>query len=525
MQLPILPPSPLERLGAVWIDTVTIEDSSSSLPPQTAILPTLPPQSGAIPTAPPQSAGLPTLPPQSVVLPTLPPQTVAIPTLPPQTDVLPTLPPQSAPLPTLPPQTGVLPTLPPQTDVLPTLPPQTGLLPTLPPQTGSAPTNPPQTGLLPTLPPQTGELPTLPPQTGLLPTLPPQTGALPTLPPQTDVLPTLPPQTGTTLLPSVLSDGTLQPSILSNETITLQPTTSLQPTISTISSSVPSISTPTITFPPQTPGEGPTGSLYYEGFEDGTFPIAPWTTEGTVPWGIDTERVRTGSYSIRSGALDLSDIATEYSNLTFITSSDWPDGTMIISALVGTQLPIDELTYYVDGETRGKLTSNTEWQQLRISLPPGQHTILFSYVSNGFGLAELPPAEPGHIEAVFFDNVYYLPSGVTAAPTDLIDSPVAAPSSLPPQNGLSTSSPTLPAGNELLFDFESGVFPEPPWTTEGDGVWAIDQTNVADGVYSIKSPDLETGYVEGSGALVSNATLALNDSFAGGLLKFQALAR
>ena len=149
-----------------------------------------------------------------------------------------------------------------------------------------------------------------------------------------------------------------------------------------------------------------------------------------------------------------------------------------------------------------------------------------------------------------------LPAGATNAPVSPTGPPTTAePTTLPPQTGLlpteppqSETLPTLPPATEsiptnppqsgalptlppvanigeLSWDFESGVFPEPPWTTEGDGVWAIDQTNVADGVYSIKSPDLETGYVEGSGALVSNATLALNDSFAGGLLKFQALAR
>jgi hypothetical protein len=79
--------------------------------------------------------------------------------------------------------------------------------------------------------------------------------------------------------------------------------------------------------------------------------------------------------------------------------------------------------------------------------------------------------------------------------------------------------------NTVTYDFENGVFPEIPWTTEGDGVWAIDQTQVDSGVYSIKSADLETGYTDGSGTLMSNATLTLDDSFSGGVMKVLVYAR
>jgi hypothetical protein len=115
----------------------------------------------------------------------------------------------------------------------------------------------------------------------------------------------------------------------------------------------------------------------------------------------------------------LSDLTTKYSNLTFITNGDWPDGSLIISVLAGTELPLDELSYFVDGELRGKVSQSLEWQQLRIPLSPGSHTIVFSYVSNPNGLLEMPPASSSHLESVYFDNVYYIPFGVTAAPTEV----------------------------------------------------------------------------------------------------------
>lgn len=101
--------------------------------------------------------------------------------------------------------------------------------------------------------------------------------------------------------------------------------------------------------------------------------------------------------------------------------------------------------------------------------------------------------------------------------------PVVSLPTLPP---VSTSLvPTVAGTGELSWDFDNGVFPISPWTTDGDDVWAIDQSQVADGsTYSIKSPDLESSYVDGSGMLESNATLTLDDSFGGGVLTFQALA-
>jgi hypothetical protein len=95
----------------------------------------------------------------------------------------------------------------------------------------------------------------------------------------------------------------------------------------------------------------------------------------------------------------------------------------------------------------------------------------------------------------------------------------------PPATG--TTAPSGESLNTLRWDFENGVFPESPWSAEGEfGVWTVDQTNVPEGsVYSIKSPDLQSGYVDGNGVRDANATLTLDDTFSGGLMKFQILAR
>jgi hypothetical protein len=249
------------------------------------------------------------------------------------------------------------------------------------------------------------------------------------------LVPTIASNGTASLSPTVASNGTasLVPTIASNGTASIVPTASPAPTIAngtasllpTISSNgtaslVPTVaSNGTASLVPTIASQGPPGSLYFEGFENGQFPVAPWLSEGDALWEINTDLVKSGTYSIKSGALDLTDLTTKYSNLTFLTNTDWPDGSLILSTLVGTSLPIDELSYFVDGEFREKLNQSNEWTQLRIPLSPGSHTIVFSYISNPLGLAELPPPPDDHIEAVYFDNVYFIPFGVTSAPTEV----------------------------------------------------------------------------------------------------------
>lgn len=224
------------------------------------------------------------------------------------------------------------------------------------------------------------------------------------LPPvASSMVPTIPSENATSMAPSALNVTSIAPSVSSN-------ISSLVPTVANVSTSfVPTIAS--------NETEGPPGALYFEGFEGGEFPIAPWSTEGETPWAIDTERVRTGTYSIKSGDLDLLDTTQKNSNVTFVTSADWPDGTLVLSVLAGVQLPIDDFLYFVDGEFRGQVTGKNDWELLKIPLPPGEHTVLFSYKSNPLGLAELPPSSPTHIGAAYIDNVYYLPAGFTVAPT------------------------------------------------------------------------------------------------------------
>lgn len=89
---------------------------------------------------------------------------------------------------------------------------------------------------------------------------------------------------------------------------------------------------------------------------------------------------------------------------------------------------------------------------------------------------------------------------------------------------LTSASPSVNELTVLSWDFEDGSFPTSPWSTAGDGVWALDQTQFdGDGSNSIKTPDFDSEI--SSVPRTSNATLTLDDGFSGGVLKLRVYAR
>ena len=183
------------------------------------------------------------------------------------------------------------------------------------------------------------------------------------------------------------------------------------------SSPVPTLGVPTTIAPTSIPDR----SLYYNGFENGAFPDSDpgWTTVGSngQTWTLTKEQAKSGVYSIRSPDMSSPDYAKEQSNATLITDSDWPAGTMHLSVLSSTQIPFDDVLYYVDDVMRGQLNNMKDWTEVEIELPPGGHEITFVYNYNPVGIDALPPTPPGLMNAIFMDDVYFVPAVVpTMAP-------------------------------------------------------------------------------------------------------------
>ena len=92
----------------------------------------------------------------------------------------------------------------------------------------------------------------------------------------------------------------------------------------------------TVPSAPSTISPTPQGALYFDGFEEGTFPDSPeWSTTGDGLWELSTERVNTGRYSIRSPDLSNVDFTPGFSNVTLSTNPAWMGGTVVLSILAG----------------------------------------------------------------------------------------------------------------------------------------------------------------------------------------------
>lgn len=263
-------------------------------------------------------------------------------------------------------------------------------------------------------------------------------------------LPTVSPNvTPTTSSPTLTTVRTLTPTLGST---TVPPVTSSPPTLSDPSSST---TTTEPTPSDQVPGSGgtagpttiPPGAIYYTGFEKGTFTegyLPEWSTSGDDQWVITTEETNSGTYSIRNPNLDNDDRTPLTSSVTLTTNEDWPAGTLVFSYLAGTQMPHDNVAFYVDGQQRGVFTEVLDFQTQQLQMMGGRHNVTFTYSYNPVGLEDFPPEGPDRLGAAYIDDVYFLPLGVTIAPV-----PVSVPGTVAPVTVIPETVAPTPAGGDV----------------------------------------------------------------------------
>mmetsp|Transcript_284 Transcript_284/g.590 ORF Transcript_284/g.590 Transcript_284/m.590 type:complete len:977 (-) Transcript_284:75-3005(-) len=363
--------------------------------------------------------------------------------------------------------------------------------------------------------------PTTPKPTFMPPTMPPvkwDPTPAPTLKPVT----TAPTRKGATASPT---DETAAPSTPTPNP-TIAPITSSPVDVPTTIAPTKFIGQPTVTptLKPTSPNETPApssvsppvsiaptstppGAIYYTGFETGKFPNdSYWTTSKSAPWIIDTERVQSGKFSIRSADLESEELTPRDSNVTFTTRDDFPAGTLVLNILAGTRMPFDDLQYFVDGVYRGRLQAEnegeTDFKRVIIGMAPGRHEIEFTYKYNPIDLPKFPPfGDYDHIGAVYMDNVYFLPDGVTMTPTSEKTSvqPTANPQTVASTPAPSvkptyapTKSPSKASAPGFFDGFESGDFSGEDWSIAGQDAWFVDQTRPYQGSYSahVKTTDI-----------------------------------
>ena len=529
--LPVLLSSSL-RLGAAWIDSVKIDPLDSTPPPQ---------------TAPPQSAILPTLPPVSVA--TLPPG--ALPTLPPQSGALPTLPPQIS-NETLQPSIvsnetiTLVPTI--SNGTIPTLPP--GSLPTLPPQSNA--NNMPEENSTTLIPQnailfdgfETGDLNaqnwSISGSSGwVVDETRPYEGVYSAHIKTSDI-----PNSGDFSqldLTMTLDDVSfvdfefLAPVAMPFESFELYVDGTFVTPLATTDSNwtgagviVPSgehvvswryannpnnatddvlSNTPE---PPYWIGEAwldnvmllPSTQDFVEDFESQNFSTNNWVLSGDADWTITDSNAKDGSYSATASSDNIPEnTGSAILSIDIITEEGGKFGYSILPIV---EEPFDNVVVYLDDDIISTYSNiESDWTSNEIDIQPGKRTVMFELQKNPGSLSEDElSAEPdGYLGQVWLDAITFT---------------LNAPESKRYSNETEFT--------ELSWDFEEGLFPTPLWSTAGDGVWEIDQTQSDGGNYSIKSPELETETSDHP--LSSNATLTLNDdNFSGGVLKFRVYAR
>ncbi|KAL7548230.1 hypothetical protein ACHAWF_011520, partial [Thalassiosira exigua] len=271
------------------------------------------------------------------------------------------------------------------------------------------------------------------------------------------------------------------------------------------------------------PTSTPDGADYFTSFEKGSLMNYPaWLSTGDGDWIISDERANTGVFSAQSPDLSNADREYRVANLTFVTNPDWGSGSLYFSVLPGTNMPIDRVTYFVDGVVRGGGAGDqdkTEFEDQVIVLGPGGHRVEWMYEYNPEDLpaGQLPPDEQSGSLGYFLDDVYFVP--VSGPPPDSDTTPPPPDSGTTPPPPDSGTTPPPPDNGDCVplseEDFEDGAFPLPPWSTGGDGDWLVTDENSQSGTYSLRSPDLEGS----PAAAFSNATLELCDNFPGGELR------
>jgi alpha-tubulin suppressor-like RCC1 family protein len=124
-----------------------------------------------------------------------------------------------------------------------------------------------------------------------------------------------------------------------------------------------------------------------------------WTTTGTKPWFAQTTTTHDGVAALRSGTIG----GSEQSIVQ--TTVNGP-GTLAFWWKVSSETNQDFMNFSTDGVDQGRISGNVNWQQKTYYLPPGAHTLTWSYAKNATVNAGL--------DAAWLDEVSFVEGGTAA---------------------------------------------------------------------------------------------------------------
>lgn len=129
-----------------------------------------------------------------------------------------------------------------------------------------------------------------------------------------------------------------------------------------------------------------------ESFEN-AFNSHPWKNNGWKPWTIDSSEHRSGTFSVRSGAISHSQTTCLCLEATLAHAD-----SLSYWVKTSTEAEYDKFFFQLDGRARGYSDwGETAWRQFRHTLTAGHHTLCWCYAKDNSGSA-------GH-DCVWVDDI------------------------------------------------------------------------------------------------------------------------
>ena len=143
-------------------------------------------------------------------------------------------------------------------------------------------------------------------------------------------------------------------------------------------------------------------TAFTDGFESGGLGQLNWVSGGNAPWIVQTNTVRAGTYSARSGVIPHNGT----SSLSITT--DFQAGFAGFDYLVSSEVNWDFLKIILDGTVIRQWSGELPWARYQFPVTAGTHTIEWRYVKDASNVSGQ--------DAAFIDNLV-LPLSVSVSAT------------------------------------------------------------------------------------------------------------
>ncbi len=138
-----------------------------------------------------------------------------------------------------------------------------------------------------------------------------------------------------------------------------------------------------------------------------------WFTSGDAPWLVQTHDVRVGESALVSGSID------DLESSSLQTTVTGP-GLACFRWRVSSEWYYDYLDLYIDGIRHGGISGITDWQEVCVEIPEGEHTLTWTYSKDIYFTYG---NDAGYLDGFSFSGLVDSAPRITSAPQSQVMSP------------------------------------------------------------------------------------------------------